>query len=82
VERYGLPANIWQVVPRASAVVPGAADGEPIAIHADHTNMVKFESKSNPGYKTLSGHLQLMAARAGNSIGGRWDTDAKVNAGM
>jgi hypothetical protein len=24
------------LVPRASAVVPGAADGEPIAMHADH----------------------------------------------
>jgi hypothetical protein len=61
--------------------VPGAADGEPIAIHADHINMVKFESKLDSGYKAVSGHLRLMAARAGNSIGGRWDTEAKVNTG-
>jgi hypothetical protein len=61
--------------------VPGAADGEPIAIHADHIKMVKFESKSDSGYKTVSGHLRLMAVRAGNSISGRWDTEAKVNAG-
>jgi hypothetical protein len=32
-----LSTNTWQVVPRASAVVPGAADSEPIAIHADHS---------------------------------------------
>jgi hypothetical protein len=62
--------------------VPGAADGEPIAIHADHINIVKFESKLDSGYKTVSGHLRLMATRAGNSISGRWDTEAKVSAGM
>jgi len=74
--------NTYEIVPRASAVVPGAVDGEPIAIHADHVNMVKFEAKSDSGYKTVSGHLQLMAAKAGNSIRVRWDTEDKVNAGM
>ncbi|CAN9171071.1 unnamed protein product [Alternaria alternata] len=81
-EEYATPTVLGQsilVVPRASAVVPGAADGEPIAIHADHIHMVKFESKSDPGYRTVSGHLRLMAAKAGTSIGGRWDTEAKVN---
>jgi hypothetical protein len=61
--------------------VPGAVDSEPIAIHANHFNMVKFESSTNPGYKTVSGHLRVMAARAGNSIGGRWDTEGRVDAG-
>jgi hypothetical protein len=61
--------------------VPGAADGEPIAIHADHINMVKFGSKVDPGYKTVSGHLRVMARDAGNTISGRWVTEAKVNAG-
>jgi hypothetical protein len=61
--------------------VPGAADGEPIAIHADHIHMVKFGSKTDPGYRTVSGHLRVMARDAGNAIGGRWDTEAKVNAG-
>jgi hypothetical protein len=78
---YWQLANVHQVVPKASAVVPGDADGEPIAIPADHINMVKFGSKLDPGYKKLSDHLQLMARRAGNAIGGRWDTEAKVNAG-
>ncbi|KAI1511912.1 Tetratricopeptide repeat-containing domain protein [Pyrenophora tritici-repentis] len=74
-----LQQQLGTVVPRASAVVPGAADGEPIAIHADHIHMVKFESKTDPGYRTVSGHLRVMAARAGTSIGGRCDTEAKVN---
>jgi hypothetical protein len=61
--------------------MPGAADGEPIAIHADHINMVKFESKLDSGYQTVSDHLHLMAGKAGNSIGGRLDTEGKVDAG-
>ncbi|CAN9243604.1 unnamed protein product [Alternaria alternata] len=82
-EEYATPTVLGKsimVVPRASAVVPGAADGEPIAIHADHINMVKFESKSDPGYKTVSGHLRLMAARAGDAIDQRWDTEGRVDA--
>ncbi|KAA8617845.1 Tetratricopeptide repeat-containing domain protein [Pyrenophora tritici-repentis] len=62
-----LQQQLGTVVPRASAVVPGAADGEPIAIHADHIHMVKFESKTDPGYRTVSGHLRVMAARAVHS---------------
>lgn len=61
--------------------MPGAADGEPIAIHADHINMVKFGSKSDPGYRTVSGHLRLMARNAGDAIGGRWGTEGRVDAG-
>ncbi len=38
-----------QVVPKASAVVPGVADAEPISIPADHLNMVKFASRDDGG---------------------------------
>ena len=61
--------------------MPGAANGEPIAIHADHIHMVKFGSKLDPGYKTVSGHLRVMATSAGDTISTRWDKEAKVNAG-
>ena len=63
-------------------MVPGATDGEPIAIHADHTNMVKFGSKSDHGYKTVSGHLRVMTLSAGNAIGRKWDQQDKLEAGM
>jgi hypothetical protein len=68
-------------VPRASAVVPGAADAEPIAIHADHINMVKFDTNDDNGYKTVSGHLRIMVGNACDVIGSRWDTEARLNAG-
>ena len=49
-----------------SAVVPGAADAEAIVIHADHINMVKFTSKEDNGYRTVSGHLRIMAQNQGS----------------
>jgi hypothetical protein len=51
--------------------VLGPADGELMAIHADHIYMVRFGSKTDPGYRTVSGHLRVMAARAGDVIGGQ-----------
>jgi hypothetical protein len=68
-------------VPRASAVVPGAADAEPIVIHADHINMVKFASKDDSGYRTVSGHLRIMARSATNVITERWEEEGRVDVG-
>ncbi|KAJ9635249.1 hypothetical protein H2199_008737 [Coniosporium tulheliwenetii] len=82
-EEYATPTVLGHsimVVPRASAVVPGAADAEPIVIHADHINIVKFGSKSDEGYRKVSGHLRVMAASAGDVVGSRWDTEGRVNA--
>jgi hypothetical protein len=61
IREAALEATAVEVVPRASAVVPRAADAEAIVIHEDHINMVKFSSKEDNGYKTVSGHLQIMA---------------------
>ncbi|KAB5514886.1 hypothetical protein GE09DRAFT_980434, partial [Coniochaeta sp. 2T2.1] len=57
---YTAPLLTDQVVPRASAVVPGQADAEPIVMHADHRNMIRFSSKSGD-YSTVSEHIQIMA---------------------
>jgi hypothetical protein len=62
-------------------VVPGAADAEPIAIHADHINMVKFDSDGDNGYRTVSGHLRIMAGNACDVISSRWDLETRLNAG-
>jgi hypothetical protein len=78
--RYNSKLSV-QVVPRASAVVPGAADAEPIVIHADHINMVKFPSKEDNGYKTVSGHLRIMVQSASEVIFSRWDEERRVSAG-
>ncbi|MCJ1347902.1 hypothetical protein MMC31_006132, partial [Peltigera leucophlebia] len=46
------------IVPRASAVVPGART---IAIGADHIHMVKFASREDEGYRAVSDRLYFMA---------------------
>ena len=68
-------------MPRASAVVPGAADVEPIVIHANHINMVKFASEGDNGYKTVSGYLRIMAQSAVDVIISRWEEESRVNIG-
>jgi hypothetical protein len=68
-------------VPRASAVVPGAADAEPIIMHADHINMVKFHSGSDEGYKKVLDYIQIMAEDAPDKIGFQWEKEGRVKAG-
>jgi hypothetical protein len=70
------------VVPRASAVVPGAADAEPIVLYADHINMVKSESKEDSRYKTVSGYMQIMVHDTSGRISSRWEEKDRINAGM
>ena len=68
-------------MPRPSAVVPGAADAESIAIPADHLNMVKFASREDGGYEKVSGHLWLLAEKAPDAIKARWAEQDKIKKG-
>lgn len=70
-----------QVVPRASAVVPGAADAESIAIPANHIGMVKFDSREDGGYEKVSGHLWLLANKAPAVIAARWEGLDRIRKG-
>ncbi len=68
-------------MPRPSAVVPGAADAESIAIPADHLNMVKFSSREDGGYEKVSEHLWLLAEEAPDAISARWAEQGKIKKG-
>ena len=61
--------------------MPGMADAEVIVIHADHINMVKFAAKEDNGYRTVSGHIRIMAQSAGDVISSSWETEKQVNKG-
>lgn len=69
------------MVPPASAIVPGVADAEPIAILANHLTMVKFPSCEDGGYEKVSGHLQTMAEKAPDAIDARWKEDDRMQMG-
>lgn len=74
-------AEPYKVVPKATAVVPGQADAEPIVIHADHKNMVKFLSRQDVGYTTVSEHLQIMMVDAERIIRSRWGAESRADDG-
>ncbi|KAL6362010.1 hypothetical protein LRP88_05493 [Fusarium phalaenopsidis] len=81
-EEYATPTVLGHsimVVPKASAVVPGHADAEPIVIHANHTSMVRYPSRQDIGYVTVSEHLQIMAKDAIGNIQQRWEAEARVD---
>ncbi|KAK8073318.1 hypothetical protein PG994_004217 [Apiospora phragmitis] len=71
--------SIITVIPRASAVMPGQADAELIVIHTDHSHMVKFVSKDDPGYQAVSGDMQIMMRNVIASIQSRWEAETRSN---
>ncbi len=62
------------MVPKSSAVVPGALDVESIAIMANHLEMTKYRSEIDMGYKKLSGHL-LIIQEAQTKVRVNWDEE-------
>lgn len=74
-------ADQIQVVPYASAIVPGIADAEPVAIPADHLGMVKFSSREDGGYVKVSGHLKLLAEDAPEIVNSRWVEQDRIKEG-
>ncbi|KAL2126192.1 hypothetical protein VTI74DRAFT_1511 [Chaetomium olivicolor] len=81
-EEYETPTAFGRsimVVPRSSAVVPGQADAEPIVIHADHTDMVRYTSREDGGYNIISEHLQIMVSAAPEEIRRRWESERRAD---
>lgn len=62
--------------------MPGQANAEPIVIHADHTNMVRYASRIDSGYRTISEVLQIMAGEAPEEIRRRWETEKRADEGV
>src|SRR5436305_12214989 len=77
-ETYPTPlvfGKTLMVVPKSSAVVPGAVDVEAIAIMENHTNMVKFASEADSGFRKVAGHLMLMVEEAPAKVLRNWETE-------
>ena len=69
---------LFQVVPRHSACIPGAMGAAKIAIISDHTNMVKFESPEDAGFRKVYGELSIMLMRALPKIEDNWTEFASI----
>ncbi|KAF8525528.1 hypothetical protein BU17DRAFT_83773 [Hysterangium stoloniferum] len=48
------------LVPKWSAVVPGAVNVEPIALGSDHVNLIRFPDKDDEDYKTVMRAILFM----------------------
>ena len=68
----GVFITCLQMVPKASAVVPGMRDAEAVEISKDHTTLVKFRNSSDDDYQTVIGHLGLMCEAAEEKIAKNW----------
>ena len=54
----------FQVIPKHSACIPGDVGAAKIAIVGGHTNMVKFESAEDEGFRKVYGELSIMLKKA------------------
>ncbi|KAK0622435.1 hypothetical protein B0T14DRAFT_563886 [Immersiella caudata] len=80
-ESYETPTFLGRsimVVPRASAVVSSQANAEAIPIAADHREMVRYRSRSDEGYTTISEHLQIMIKAAPLAVHRQWEVERRV----
>ncbi|KAF8525562.1 hypothetical protein BU17DRAFT_62707 [Hysterangium stoloniferum] len=67
-----LPGHISTIVPRSSAVVPGAVNIEPIGMHKDHTGLSKFGSVNDDDFKSVLCAIQDMVKKAPAAVHVRW----------
>ncbi|KAF8530242.1 hypothetical protein BU17DRAFT_78873 [Hysterangium stoloniferum] len=67
-----LPSHTSTIVPRSSAVLPGAVNIEPIGMHKDHTGMSKFESVNDDDFKAVLCAIQDMVKKAPVAVHVRW----------
>ncbi|MCJ1245218.1 hypothetical protein MMC30_002420 [Trapelia coarctata] len=65
------------IVPRVSAVLPGAANVEPIAMNKNHLTMAKFSSEVDNDLRSVSDHIAFMTEDAPREVARTWDVELK-----
>ena len=63
----------FQVAPKHSACVPGAVDVAKIALASNHTNMAKFESAEDEGFRKVYAELSIMLEKALQKVKENWE---------
>ncbi|KAF4489644.1 hypothetical protein CGGC5_v004165 [Colletotrichum fructicola Nara gc5] len=68
-----IPFGSTIVVPKASAVVPGAVDTESVPMVADHSTMVKFSSAGDANFEKVSKRLEFYSRSATQVVKKNWE---------
>lgn len=66
-----------QIVPQISAVLPGAANVEPIAMSKNHLTMTKFQSGADSDLQSVSDHIAFMTEDAPSKVARVWDVESE-----
>jgi NTP pyrophosphatase (non-canonical NTP hydrolase) len=56
------------MVPKTTAIVPGAVNVKDYALHKDHENLTKFLSEEDDDYRTVSGEIADMMGQISQTI--------------
>ena len=67
-----------QIVPKMSAVVPGAVDTVAIALHKHHIDLVKYSSEQDGAFETVSDQLGVMIESAPQKVTVSWQHEMKM----
>jgi hypothetical protein len=62
---------VLQVVPRTSAVLPGAQQEAGMAKH--HKTLTKFSGKDDDDFQDIAGQLKLMVMKAPDIVAKNWE---------
>ncbi|KAK3313598.1 hypothetical protein B0H66DRAFT_357041 [Apodospora peruviana] len=65
------------VVPSQSATQAGSSTGQPL--HRCHRELVRFESRLDPDYITISSQLKDLVSRSHDTIAANWDISEGAN---
>ena len=63
----------FQIVPKHTASISGAAGAARIAISSDHIDLVKFKSVEDDGFRKVYGELSIMLKKAPQKIERNWE---------
>ena len=67
-----LPIGAMMIVPKTSAIIPGATDAEAIEIRKHHRNMTRYPAEDDDDFKTVANHICLMSRKANSKVAANW----------
>jgi hypothetical protein len=59
-------------VPRNLAVIEGNADAEVVALHGDHSQLVKFEERGDDDYDRVVRYISRLVKEAPTIVEEKW----------
>ncbi|KAK1753768.1 hypothetical protein QBC47DRAFT_47883 [Echria macrotheca] len=72
IDVAGVNVRRLLVVPKFSAVIPGAVNAEDVRMSADHSSIAKYPGSTDPNYERVSTRLRVLASKAAPRVRQNW----------